>query len=203
MKKLLLAIAASILISIGCAGTPVNTAPVNETIWLDGDLHQFYFRKFYEWTDTGADHYTIIINTDGGSAQGCTGVISRMTELQDRGVKFTTIVYTKAYSAGAFIWMMGDTRVMYRGSQLMWHNIRGQMNNDERELPVAYGEDRAEMFVALDDNMNRLFYSAFPNVEPILLETIIEYTGMTFMTAQDAVDIGMLDKVTEKAESHF
>lgn len=175
----------------------IYSVTVPGTIFISGIVSDSTFELFYEQTLYNLKHYRIILNTDGGSAQACTGVLARIVELQRQGVYITTEVYSKAYSAGAYIWMMGDHRIMHQGSQLMWHTMEGQYLNDRKELPSSYGDDRTEMFELLDANIYRLTQRQMNLVDPMTLETMLLYTGMTFMDADQARELNMLTEYVD------
>jgi len=202
MKKWILALTLSLSILMGCQTAPqqlsndwVDSTP--GTIILTGGIDQTDFQKFYNETQYGLDHYRVILNTDGGEAQACTGIISRMIELQKQGVSFTTESYTKAYSAGAFIWMMGNQRVLHRGSQLMFHLMEAQAVRGGKMLPGAYGQDRTEMFEMLDGNMYKWATEALPGMDPMTRDTMLLYSGMTFFDAKTAKELGIFFTLVE------
>ena len=65
--------------------------------------------------------YHIVIESFGGSAFDLMSVINRLQELQSLGYHITTETYGYALSAGAAIFMCGDTRIVHDGSILMFH----------------------------------------------------------------------------------
>lgn len=175
----------------------IEPKPVYETIMIEGNVYSRTFKEFYKLTDTGMDHYHIILDTDGGDAAATVGIMNRMLELQQRGVYFTTEVYTKAFSAGALIWMMGDTRIMHSGSQLMFHTMIGQKYRNQDEIPSELGEDRAEFFYNYDDWVTRITERQFPETLPIIIETMLWQSGMTFINAEQARELNMLTEYVD------
>ena len=203
MKKLLIRLVLVVSLLWGCGSAPIRvdndwTDSRPGTIFITGNLSDVDFQAFYNQTlDPKIRDYTIILNTNGGGAQACIGIMSRITELQKRGITFRTEVYSKAYSAGAFIWMMGDHKVMHRGSSLMWHTMAGQGYNDGKELPGAYGEDRQEMFEGMDNWVADQTAQHLPFMDPMTRETMLWYTGMTFVMAEDAFKLRMVDELVD------
>ena len=170
------------------------------TILFTGNITDQDFHAFYNQTTLPLDHYTVVLNTNGGEAMACVGIMSRIVELQKQGVKFTTVVYSKAYSAGAFIFMMGDSRIMHSGSSIMWHTMRAQIAHDGGELPGIPGTSqysRKEIFDGLDEWVIEKTIEAMPNVDPMTLETMLRYSGMTFILAKQANELGMVDEYVE------
>ena len=72
-------------------------------------------------------HYEIIIHSPGGAAITCIAVMNRIRELQRKGVTFTTKIYGMGMSAGSYVFMLGDERIIYEGGSLMWHTIQAQV----------------------------------------------------------------------------
>ena len=76
-------------------------------------------------------HYTILIHSPGGNAITCIAITNRIRELQKRGVTFTTKLYGCGMSAGSFIFMLGNERIVYEDATLMFHTTRAQMSEFE------------------------------------------------------------------------
>jgi ATP-dependent protease ClpP protease subunit len=158
-------------------------------IYVSGTVYGSTFVEFYEQTlDPSVRSYRVIINTAGGEGYATTGIVSRLQEMKDRGVHITTEVYSKAFSAGAFIFMMGDTRIVHQGAVLMWHTIIGQqVITDGKELERQH----RLMIPALDENIIRLSTKNLPDVDPMTLETMLRWSGETYMTAAEALQLGI------------
>jgi ATP-dependent protease ClpP protease subunit len=65
--------------------------------------------------------YHIIIDSFGGSAFDLLGIMNRIQELQRAGFHITTESYGYACSAGAYIFLTGDTRIAHTGALFMLH----------------------------------------------------------------------------------
>jgi len=65
--------------------------------------------------------YHIIIDNFGGSAFDTMVIINRIDELQKKGFTITTETYGYAMSGGAFIFIMGDRRIIHDGAAIMFH----------------------------------------------------------------------------------
>lgn len=68
-------------------------------------------------------NYHIIVNSFGGSAYDAIAVMNRIAELQRKGFIITTEIYGYALSGGAFIFIMGDTRIIHDGATIMFHGV--------------------------------------------------------------------------------
>lgn len=72
-------------------------------------------------TSTVQDQYTLYINSPGGDAWGMIGMINCLEELKAKGVHLRTVNTGWALSAGAWLWMIGDERIAYKGTLFMFH----------------------------------------------------------------------------------
>ena len=103
----------------GCVQIPnrIDTNPhvMDETydgrIMIVGGVDVHDFQTFYNQTVGGHKEYTVIIDTRGGDAHSTIGIINRILELKREGVKFTTITYNRASSAGFFTCPAGVSRI--------------------------------------------------------------------------------------------
>jgi len=172
-------------INIWSASTP-------GTIFITSTVSDATFESFYKQTMYDLDHYRIVLNTNGGGAHACIGIMTRIQELQARGVYITTEVYSKAFSAGAFIWMMGDRRIMHTGAQLMWHTIEPQQAYAGTDIYERVSLERIDSLTLADAWVWNMTKRQMNLVDPMTLETMLLYTGMTFMDAEQAKELGML-----------
>ena len=77
-------------------------------------------------SDPKIKHYEIIIHSPGGNAITCIAVMNRIMELKRQGVTFTTRTYGAAMSAGTYIFLMGDERIVHEAATLMFHSVQAQ-----------------------------------------------------------------------------
>ena len=208
MKKLIKTLAlATALIFAGCAGsvTTVETKKVrpvrSKTVLINGSFYESSFEQFMKETeDPRIKHYTLRITSSGGDAYSCTGMISRILELKKRGVTFTTITYTKAFSAGAFIFMMGDNRIMHQGSQLMFHTVSSQYAYEEKDLFAnPYADQARRTIFPLDENIERLTLYAMDYLPEATVWALL-YSGPMFITATDAYELGIATELIKTGE---
>jgi len=197
-REILVAGMVSLLLFTGCTvNMPQPQAPLHNVvgeneIMITGIISDSDFKTFYQATnDDTVDSYTIILNTNGGGGQACVGIMNRIEELQAKGIKVHTRVYSKAYSAGFFIWMMGDTRTMEPGSTLMVHTSRSQLLFDRRHAIMVDDPQRGILFKSLDEWVIAKSFEKLPNVDRMTLETMLMYDGMTFFNDETAKELGM------------
>ena len=147
-KKLLVGLIGVMMLTISvCSPAPAQAEVVGvspDTIAVDGKVHDTDFLQFYKLTiDPAIRHYTVILNTPGGNAWACVAIMNRMKQMKADGITFTTEVYSMAMSAGTYIFLMGDTRIMHDTATLMFHGILAQQAPWQREAlqkdqPIEY-----------------------------------------------------------------
>ena len=199
MIKRILSVIIGACIVMSCAGMPSNydndawdesgvyMLPHDpSTIYISGNFsNDTQMPMLFALRDKSIKHYTIVLNTNGGDAYSCTAIMSAILRLKAEGVKFTTIADTKAFSAGFFIWMLGDERLMRPGSTLMIHTMIGQKASQGNNIDASHGL----MIRTLDENVVEQTYRALPNVSRIWLETALLYTGMTWVDGEQAMEL--------------
>lgn len=67
----------------------------------------------------------IFIDSPGGAVDNMCGILSLIDYGRERGLKFSTVVYSRAASAGAMIWSYGDENLRFIGNtgKLMFHSM--------------------------------------------------------------------------------
>lgn len=121
----------SLTVLSGCKVEWVDQSPedttikmVNNKIILNQGISNYdTFGHFLKATEKLQD-YHIVINSFGGASWDCISIVNRIQELQNKGAHITTEVYGFAMSAGAVIFLTGDTRIMHTGAALMFHCAR-------------------------------------------------------------------------------
>jgi ATP-dependent protease ClpP protease subunit len=201
MKKLITSICLSLALVLGCAGMPDVKEPkqvssrfhklADGNYIMTGGVYENSYEEFYKITSSGQKEYTIIIMTSGGDAASTVGIMNRIEILQDQGVKFRFIVPAKAFSAGAYMFMMGDERIMHRGSQLMWHTMTGQSDHDK----VFVKEDSVILRKNWDNFVYDKFRELFPHLDKVWVDEIFWNSGMSWMTAEQALLMGIATKI--------
>lgn len=163
------------------------------TIIISGDFDEDTFKEFRALTLDGKDHYTVMIMSNGGCAYNTIAIINWIEILQARGVKFTMIVPGNGFSAGSYMFMMGDERIMYRGSHLMWHTITGQIKSDGNwwKIPTS----RHGFMLGMDKYIVGMFTKRFPHITDEWVESTFWNSGMTFMSAEQALLMGIATKI--------
>jgi len=166
------------------------------TIMVHNAVYNSDFAEFYEATShDGIDHYRIILHTPGGDAFSCTAIINRMLELQKKGIKFTTELYGMGMSAGSYIFMMGDERIVHQGAILMWHTIEAQIEQAKKDGQfVRVPENSMRMIRLLDNNIRRLFKRA-TGMSDESVRYWLDGGGAQFMSALTAYNVGIATKL--------
>jgi ATP-dependent protease ClpP protease subunit len=118
--------------------------------------------------------------------------MNRIKLLQSQGVKFTMIIPARGYSAGSYIFMMGDERIMYDGAKLMWHTITGQAKHDSR---LFRNDEQKGVMLDLDNFVVQQFRNKFPHIKEEWIQSTFFNSGMTYMTALEAKLMGICTKI--------
>jgi ATP-dependent protease ClpP protease subunit len=196
MKKFFVALLLIMSILIGgCTSTPVfnswtDTLPGVSII--TGNMTDTDFKKFYFETELfDGDEYRIVLNTNGGEAMACIGIMQRIEEMQSRGIKVITETYSKGYSAGSFIFAMGDVRIMHPGSSLMWHTITGQAYADGREDALKSNPAHYNLLTQMDHHVINKMKEKHPQVGDDVWNYLLLNSGMSFMFPEAACDLGI------------
>jgi len=163
------------------------------TIIISGNFDEDTFKEFRALTLDGKDHYTVLIMSNGGCAYNTIAIMNWIEILQARGVKFTMIVPGHGFSAGSYMFMMGDERIMYRGSHLMWHTMSGQLKTDGTwwTIPIY----RHGYMLGMDKYVVGMFTKRFPHLTDEWVESTFWNSGMTFMSAEQALLMGIATKI--------
>ena len=209
MKKSLISLALAALILLA----PMNTGFADiknlgrDNIRITGPITEESFEQFLEATAFEANRdYRIFIHTNGGDAYSTIAIMNRIDELKARGCTFQMEVYGKAFSAGAYIFMMGDKRIVHEGSHLMFHTMMQQAP----KAAVANGRKmsrnaavRFSMIEQMDNYIEKRFRKI---VGDRMSESAIQYwlrgtkeedTKAQWMSARTAYNVGIATDIVE------
>ena len=160
MKKRLISIllAVSLLFIPVAAVSDINRLEKTDTIVIDGVVYEDSYLEFVKATmDESVRHWTIVIHTNGGDAHATTGIINRIKAMKKNGVTFTTFTETKAFSAGGYIFLMGDRRVIVDGAHLMFHTMMQQMEDWQAEQARKTNPSTIAMIEGMDEWIGQRF----------------------------------------------
>lgn len=134
----------------------------------------------------GKSSVTVHINSVGGSFYAGLAIYNRLRTL---GAKITTVNDSLAASAGSIIFMAGDTRKAYAGSNLMVHGVMGflygyyNVGDLKTTIKTLQAHDKALVAV----------YKEATGLDEETIRSAIAKD--TYMTGQEAVDAGWADEV--------
>lgn len=129
---------------------------------------------------------TVHINSPGGNALDGVAIYN---SLVNHSATVDVIVEGMAYSAASLIAMAGDTIKMSAGSQMMVHEARGMTHGTAAQL-VKF----ADLLKATSGQMAAI-YAARSGRELAAVKT--DMKNETFMTAEEAVEMGYAGEVLE------
>ncbi len=200
-KKLIITIGLILALTVGgCTTTNIVRQQTIDTdiemlsdgsIIYSGGVDEDNYKEFLRYTLSGKKHYTIRLHTSGGDAYSTIAVISRIKLLQSQGVKFTMIVPAKAYSAGSFIFMMGDERIMHSGAKLMWHTSYAQAKHSNKRVHP----DAKKPWLHCDNWIVEEFRKQFPHITEEWIQSTFFNSGPTWQTAIEAKLMGICTKI--------
>jgi len=134
---------------------------------------------------------TIHINSPGGDADAGRAIYNRLSEMEN----VTTICDSMAASAASIIFMAGQTRKMYAGSQLMIHNASTFV------LGSYQSRDLEELKAMLDSYDSALaeIYASKVNKTKQQIAHMMDKT--TWLSAADAVEQGFATEIIENSQA--
>jgi ATP-dependent protease ClpP protease subunit len=182
----------------------IDQCPFEETqqatMMISGRVTEDTFGEFLTFINKhpGIKQLNILIHTNGGDAYSTVGIMNKINELKKSGMKIKTVVHAKAYSAGGYLFLMGDERVVYEGSTLMFHTIlqqrtRAQVAADrERSRNAAIGINVAERL----DNFVRARFIEVTNCSEKVADYFLngtkeEDTSAQWMSGLTAYNLGV------------
>lgn len=167
LRKLLMATALAVALIVTPVVTQSSTDEkvvcISETktereIIVNGMVTEDTFVQFMQATsDRNVTHFIIHINTSGGSAFALIGMMTRINEMKKRNIKFTTVNSTKALSAGAYLFLMGDERIAYEGSTFMFHTMMQQVKDYQESYIETVSPSSVAMIRRLDEWARKRF----------------------------------------------
>lgn len=137
----------------------------------------------------GKQEIWLSIDSPGGDVGAYFMILQTIVDLRQRGVKINTYNKREASSAGAFLLMIGDRRVVHPGSTTMIH----QTQLSVRHLPLKIVKD----FIKKCDEDNDIIINLTAEVTGKSFEeikTILSY-GDTYFNSIEAVDFGLADDI--------
>ena len=160
-------------------------------IFIFDEISSFFgvsAEKVSELLATHADVKTVTvhINSPGGNALDGVAIYNA---LQRHSATIEVIVEGMALSAASLIAMAGDTIKMAAGSQMMIHEARGMAHGTAAEVAKF-----SDLLRATSDQMAAI-YSARSGRDLATVKR--EMKAETFMTADEAVEMGFADEVLE------
>ncbi len=137
---------------------------------------------------------TLRINSDGGYVAS---VLKMITQMQHLSNPIQTITETNAYSSAALILASGTpgNRYAYSGARIMIHQAQIEINNWKGSIPslLEFCEEKKRG--------NTLLLEAFATATGKSFEEIERDTKKDFyLTAEEAVDYGIIDHVIPRPE---
>lgn len=151
--------------------------------WFDDEVSP---KQFREQLDAHPGNITVRINSPGGDAFAGVQIYNMLKDRQDN---VTVIVDGLAASAASVVAMAGDKIIMNTGSMMMIHKASTMAWGNEEDM-----QDVIEMLKRVDDNLVSI-YTARTGKKEEEVKQLLAGDG-TWMTAEEAVDMGFADEAT-------
>ena len=179
---------------------PFNTlgtvTKVNKnTILIESGIWNSDFGEFLEATkNSKVRHWKIIIHSPGGDAYSTIAIINKIKEMKKRGIKFTTEAYGLAASAGAYLFLMGDKRIIHEGASMMWHTVEAQL----RARGIwTYAPDWAKAMIKLCDNFIRKHFQEETGMSDNSVAYWLDGGMQQWMSAKTAYNVGIATELVD------
>jgi hypothetical protein len=106
---------------IGVTGEEIIDDRKKITVYFSDVLKDNLYDFLKATAETRNIDYHFIIQCRGALINDILPIMHRIRMLQRNGCHITTEVMVFAYSGGAFLWSMGDRRIVHQGDVLMFH----------------------------------------------------------------------------------
>ena len=197
MKKLIAGLIAGLML-LGVVGCKLEfntekTIQTNHIVMPDGkilisDFDAMTIRNFLKATEEVKD-YHILLNTGGGNAPNAITMINRIQNLQRQGAHITTETYGYALSAGAVVFLTGDTRIIHSGAMLMFHCSRvSSFGGVQTQKTEDMEEPMRDWLIMIDNNFAELLKEK-TNLTDEEIDRWLFHEDSNFMSAEEAFKI--------------
>lgn len=204
LRKLIISALITVLMTLGWASsTNSKTYLLGETcsaeqcqrnVLIYGEIEQGEIIEFLNAAaKTKNTDYEILIMSPGGSALDTLGIMQRLAELKTYGNHITTKSMTTAYSGGAFVWLMGDTRIAHRGDMFMFHTIQ-IYDQDGNKIDIKdLSKEFQELVRHRDMQMRQLVLGAVKDTR--IVNLLFKKDKDVWLSAEQLYQLGLVDKL--------
>lgn len=151
----------------------------------------YYFHKIMEIDKCLQEKPPIdfYISSNGGSAEEGFSLISLIEYMKDAGYVINTINIGKSYSMGFALSICGTNRYCYRYSRYMIHDVSsfvgGKLKTMEEDI------EESKKFRLMYSN----FVKKYTNISDDTLKLMVENKKDIFYNAEEALSLGIVDKI--------
>lgn len=143
----------------------------------------------------------IIVDNFGGSAYDTLAIVARLREIRNKGFTITTEAYGYTMSGGAFIFLMGDRRILHDGAMVMFHGAGFTIGNRRVSLRTLHltgktllTEDEQIPLVLFDNHLMNCMYDRTWMSKEEVLDWMYKF-DYNFMSSEDALMHGVATEV--------
>jgi len=125
---------------------------VSKGYYLLEEVNSQQIKEFFEYLEQHKIKDAIIeIHSPGGSLFGAQRIVSIIQHWQSKGGKVEMRLYGAAFSAGFYIFVSGDNRLVSESSDLMWHEIQSFAGFGFKIETPSDNEEKARILRHLQD----------------------------------------------------
>jgi len=150
----------------------------------------------YHYNKNPIQPITILIHSPGGETDSAMSIVDEMETVKESGVELITVAVGMAYSAGAIILSMGTKgcRFAKPNASIMLHPCSYSLSYDY----ASYQQKLSEFLKRNTDDLNKKVGEACGYTDKTYHKFLKDIDKGLWMTAQEAVDYGVIDAVLNK-----
>lgn len=148
--------------------------------------------KFFDYLDNhNITRAVIEIHSPGGSLFDAQRIVSLIQHWQSKGGKVETRLYGAAFSAGFYIFVSGDNRLVSESADLMWHEIQSFSGFGFKVDTPSDKEEAARILRHLQDVRHKYLATRGKLTKEQIDQRVFKKEW--WMSGPDAVELGFAD----------
>lgn len=171
--------------TLNIIGEVTEDSMAESIYWLDKIVRLYELEK----TPIKDRVIDVIINSYGGTVYECLGLCSAIDKYKKQGYKFRTHCLSKGMSCGFILFCMGDERIVYKYSTLMYHSVSsmafGKVQEIKENLKETDRLDNIMMEIVLENS----------NIDRNKLEECKKFKIDWYIQPNEALDLGVATKL--------
>jgi len=167
-------------------------AGIEKGYYLLSDILSYEISKYFEYLDNHKITRAVIeIHSPGGSLFDAQRIVSMIQHWQSKGGKVETRLYGAAFSAGFYIFVAGDNRLVSGSADLMWHEIQSFSGFGFKVDTPSDKEEAARILRHLQDVRHKYLATRGKLTKEQIDQRVFKKEW--WMSGPDAVELGFAD----------